>query len=77
MSDSETDKLSPCPFCGAAMHIAATEDGKEWGVECCGCDSVLIFKDSKEEAIKACNRRAKLDNPACFRGYPKCQTEKK
>jgi hypothetical protein len=55
VSDGE---LKTCPLCGAKLHLSATEAGSAWGVECCGCDGILIFRPTREEAVAAANRRA-------------------
>src|SRR4051812_9400634 len=55
MSD---ETMRPCALCGAELHLSACVDEREWGVECRGCDGILIFRPSREEAIAVANRRA-------------------
>lgn len=59
MNDQIKQKLKPCPFCGGIAIVDMDEDWYwEWKVFCpkCGCD-IGYFK-TKEEAIKAWNKRA-------------------
>ena len=58
-------KLKPCPFCGGkAETVYAPNDINRWGVQCksCGCTVEVEewkgVEDTKENAIKAWNRRA-------------------
>lgn len=56
-SAMKTDELLPCPFCGGDADLFKCIDGawSTWILECvCGIEMRFI---SKEEAIKAWNRR--------------------
>lgn len=64
-------KLKPCPFCGGeAEAVYAPNDINRWGVQCksCGCTVEVEewkgVEDTKENAIKAWNRRTyiSIDN---------------
>ena len=64
-----SDKLKPCPFCGADAEIRAhplalhDEESRGWEVACWKCgarvgSTVLPTGKTKEQAIEAWNRRA-------------------
>ena len=50
--------LKPCPFCGGGAEISFLFG--RYGVACCRCQAAIIPcpYQTKEEAIKAWNRRA-------------------
>lgn len=67
-----TEKLLPCPFCGADAEIRAhplalrDEESRGWEVACWKCgarvgSTVLPTGKTKEQAIAAWNRRADHD----------------
>lgn len=67
------DKLKPCPFCGGEAFIFVIPPHKhrivplpdyagEAFVECTKC-TCAMSADTKEEAIKAWNRRTNDDRP--------------
>lgn len=53
------DELKLCPFCGAKAEVYQTIESR-WVIECLLCFARSWARDSKEEAIKAWNRRAKI-----------------
>ena len=57
------EELKPCPFCGC--YPILRQDASDWKVECigegCECLPSTWFWDTKEDAIKAWNRRAIAD----------------
>ena len=58
------NRLAPCPHCGGAADIAATDKkGTSFMVGCTNemCLSYVDFGGSKEETIKAWNRRERHD----------------
>ena len=60
-----TEKLKPCPFCGAERGLYVLLGGYdacaiEWRIFCDSCKSIVMNEraDTKEEIIEAWNRRA-------------------
>lgn len=59
------DDLKPCPFCGSKPYVGSLGGNKEnWAIWCtlCGWDDEIAVEmgidgDTKEEIIKAWNRR--------------------
>ena len=51
-----SDKLKPCPFCGGHAIIDGFDDTL-WIVICKECNASIGYKETKEEAIEAWNRR--------------------
>ena len=56
-----SEKLKPCPFCGSEANLYECRwlGITSYGVECTKCDAILEGYSTKEEAIKAWNKRAK------------------
>lgn len=50
------DELKPCPFCGGHAIIDGCDD-TPWSVICKECNASIGYKETKEEAIEAWNRR--------------------
>lgn len=50
------DELKPCPFCGGEAIIDGCDDTL-WIVICKECNASIGYKETKEEAIEAWNRR--------------------
>ena len=50
------DKLKPCPFCGGEAIIDGCDETL-WIVICKECNASIGYKETKEEAIEAWNRR--------------------
>ena len=50
------DELKPCPFCGGHAIIDGCDDTL-WIVICKECNASIGYKETKEEAIEAWNRR--------------------
>lgn len=50
------DELKPCPFCGGEAIIDGCDDTL-WIVVCKECNASIGYKETKEEAIEAWNRR--------------------
>jgi Lar family restriction alleviation protein len=65
-------KLKNCPFCGSEVEVDEIEDldvpgyigygifrkdNKENNTICFGCDTTIIFSDSKKETIDSWNKR--------------------
>ena len=59
----EDNKLKPCPFCGATPEIGSLGgDQQNWCIWCPECKGACVETDintSKEDIIKAWNRRIK------------------
>ncbi|MEX9900763.1 Lar family restriction alleviation protein [Proteus mirabilis] len=61
-------ELKKCPFCGCDRIFVGTYDYEEfydktyYKAECNSCEAETGFKDSKQEAIAAWNRRANGEN---------------
>ena len=51
-----SDKLKPCPFCGGEAIIDGCDDTL-WIVICKECNASIGYKETKEEAIEAWNKR--------------------
>lgn len=51
-----SNKLKPCPFCGGEAIIDGCDDTL-WIVICKECNASIGYKETKEEAIEAWNRR--------------------
>lgn len=49
-------ELKPCPFCGGYAIIDGCDDTL-WIVICKECNASIGYKETKEEAIEAWNRR--------------------
>ena len=50
------DELKPCPFCGGEAIVDGCDDTL-WIVICKECNSSIGYKETKEEAVEAWNRR--------------------
>ena len=50
------NKLKPCPFCGGEAIIDGCDDTL-WIVICKECNASIGYKETKEEAIEAWNKR--------------------
>lgn len=48
--------VDPCPHCGCPALVATDKNGK-WYVFCHSCGCRTGFKDTKEDAVDAWNRR--------------------
>lgn len=60
-----SEKLKPCPFCGAKRGLYVLSDGYDtgsimWRVFCDSCKSVVMNEraETKEEIVAEWNRRA-------------------
>ena len=53
-----TQKLKPCPFCGADEASVEVIDYDFYGVQCYCCKATGPTEETKAEAIDAWNRRA-------------------
>ena len=51
-----SDKLKPCPFCGGEAIIDGCDETL-WIVICKECNASIGYKETKEEAIEAWNKR--------------------
>lgn len=51
-----SDKLKPCPFCGGTPIVSGCDDTL-WIVICKECNASIGYKETKEEAIEAWNKR--------------------
>lgn len=60
MTDNELDVLLPCPFCGSNEASIVSE--ASWAVKCHSCWSKVQCCDSRDNAIKAWNTRAKANS---------------
>ena len=55
----EHKEIKPCPFCGS-KDIYCDDAGRGtdmWFVQCNDCDATFPHFDSKEQAVRAWNRR--------------------
>ena len=50
------DELKPCPFCGGEAIIDGCDETL-WIVICKECNASIGYKETKEEAIEAWNKR--------------------
>lgn len=53
-----SEKLEPCPFCGADEASVEVIDYHFYGVQCYCCKATGPTEETKEEAIAEWNRRA-------------------
>lgn len=53
---SATEELKPCPFCGGIAQKVKSSGRWGWFVSC-ACAAVGPSSDSREDAIRAWNRR--------------------
>lgn len=51
-----SDKLKPCPFCGGKAIIDGCDDTL-WITICKKCNASIGYKETKQDAIDAWNRR--------------------
>ena len=63
-------KIKRCPICGAKGLIYETYDGT-WVVQCSKCFLTTPYKLTREEAIKAWNRRVNNDIRGSEKTNPK------
>lgn len=60
--ENRMEKLLPCPFCGHEVELKSLGgDGQNWAIICltcnCACSEMGVSGETKEEIIKAWNRR--------------------
>lgn len=61
MSDNQTPKLLPCPFCGGEAMLGQDPTHGSWAVQCLGCDAEYISHQDPADVVAAgWNRRADL-----------------
>ena len=65
MREKSETKLEPCPFCGGEAYVDSAviffnlPKSLRWRAECSACHARTAEKGSREEAVRAWNRRTR------------------